>query len=433
VPEHGTHIPESKLCAGCHSLVTATVDMEGGLTGDEFVEQATWHEWLNSSYEANNTTCQSCHLPTLEGQDIVLAAGFDTPPRQDFGLHTLAGGNTVMLGLMRDNRETLGIYASEQQFNETITATNHQLQDNSLLINVIYEERTEDTLFIDVKLTNKAGHKLPSGYPSRKMSIHFVLLDSEGNEIFRSGGFDDNYYIPEEDEGYEPHHNIITSEEQVQVYEMVMGDVNNEKTTILNRGYTHLKDNRLVPLGFSSLSNVYDTTEVVLGTPDADFNHDPMEGSGTDVIHYHIPVNGFTGAAQVQVEVYYQSLPPTWMEEIFQTSTPQINAFSNMFASADKSPVLMESLTQPVAAYVGTGEYAQVSQVAIHRSLNGSISLIAAQGIGMKVYDLNGNLLQEKQLRTGSNEWAPNVATGTYLLVFTSPNGGLQVEKIIVP
>ncbi|MFN9801352.1 MAG: hypothetical protein ACK54P_15150, partial [Bacteroidota bacterium] len=109
IPEYGPHIQDAKLCAGCHSLVTQTVDLEGNLTGAEFVEQATWHEWLNSSYPEDQVTCQSCHLPRLDKQAVVLAAGFDTEPRQPFGLHTMAGGNTLMLSIMRDYRDVLCI------------------------------------------------------------------------------------------------------------------------------------------------------------------------------------------------------------------------------------------------------------------------------------------------------------------------------------
>ena len=34
---------------------------------------------------------------------------------------------------------------------------------------------------------------------------------------------------------YEPHHDVITQGDQVQIYEMVMGDVNGDVTTVLER------------------------------------------------------------------------------------------------------------------------------------------------------------------------------------------------------
>jgi hypothetical protein len=433
IPQQASHIADSKLCAGCHSLVTETIDLEGNLTGDEFVEQATWHEWLNSSYPDQNISCQGCHLPTLPGENIILATGYDTPPRPNFSLHTMAGGNTLMLALMRDNREALGIFASEAQFNETIAATNHQLQDLSLELQIINSTRTADSLFIDVQLRNKTGHKLPSGYPARRMSVHFVLTDENGNEIFRSGAFDDDYAVVEETTPLEPHHNIINSEDQVQIYEMVMGDVENNRTTVLTRGYTHLKDNRLVPLGFSTANPVYDTTAIVLNTPDPDFNYNPNEGSGTDVIHYRIPANGYQGIAQAQVKVYYQSLPPVWLSDILSLSTPEIDAFNEMFANADKSPVLMETASTSIPAFVGVSESQLNSNVQIMYDVASNPRLFAQAPFELSLYTVDGKLIETKRFPAGQVNLKDYFSGGIYLAVIRASNSNkMQVEKILI-
>ena len=49
-PIYGQHMVESTVCADCHTLITNTADLEGNLTGDEYVEQATYHEWVNSAF-----------------------------------------------------------------------------------------------------------------------------------------------------------------------------------------------------------------------------------------------------------------------------------------------------------------------------------------------------------------------------------------------
>lgn len=433
IPQQAPHMADSKLCAGCHSLVTETIDLEGNLTGDEFVEQATWHEWLNSSYPDQNISCQGCHLPPAPGENIILAAGYDTPPRPNFSLHTMAGGNTLMLGLMRDNRESLGIFASESQFNETIAATNHQLQDLSLTLEIINTTRTADSLFIDVKLRNKTGHKLPSGYPARRMSVHFVLSDENGNEIFRSGAFDDNYAIVDESVPLEPHHNVITSEDQVQIYEMVMADITLNRTTVLTRGYTHLKDNRIVPLGFSTSNPVYDTTAIVLNTPDPDFNYDPIEGSGTDIIHYRIPANGYQDIAQVQVQVYYQSLPPVWLSEILSLSTPEIDAFNEMFADADKSPVLMETASTSIPAFVSVDEPHSGAQVQVIYDAAANPRLFARTPFELSLYSLDGKLIETRRFSAGQINLSEHYSSGAYLAVIrTTGSPDTQVEKLII-
>ena len=143
---------------------------------------------------------------------------------------------------------------------------------------------------------------------------------------------------------YEPHYDVIRSEDEVQIYEMVMGDVNNDVTTILERAYDQIKDNRLTPLGFTTSHAVYDTTKLagsVLNDPD--FNFDGFEGSGTDVVHYHVPLNGYNGGIKITSRVYYQTAPPRYMQEMFAVSTPEIDAFEVMYNNADQRPTLVAS------------------------------------------------------------------------------------------
>ena len=69
-PTYSPHTDQSAMCASCHTLITQTVDLSGNFTGGEFVEQATYHEYLNSSFPAANIKCQTCHMPQL-GDPIV--------------------------------------------------------------------------------------------------------------------------------------------------------------------------------------------------------------------------------------------------------------------------------------------------------------------------------------------------------------------------
>ncbi|MFN8700471.1 MAG: hypothetical protein ACK5XQ_14210 [Flavobacteriales bacterium] len=426
IPEFGPHINDAKLCAGCHSLVTNTVDLEGNLTGEEFVEQATWHEWLNSSFSADNSTCQTCHLPRLSKQAVILAAGYDTEPREPYGLHTLAGGNSLMLSIMRDYREVLGISATEEQFNATIDATLEQLQQHSVTVQPTVLSRTEDTVFVSIRLNNLTGHKLPSGYPARRMSLHVIMRDQEGNELFRSGGFDPEFFTVGEDLPYEPHHQIIRSQNEVQIYEMVMGDVNNNRTTVLERGAVHLKDNRLVPQGFSFSHPLYDTTEVVLnGVDDPDFNLVPAEGSGADIVYYHIPTEGFTGAVEVTAEVYYQALPPNWMDEIFTVDTPEINTWQEMYNAADRTPVLMRSAQVDVPSFVNLHELNARGFTAT--AFGRDVRITAPQPGELSIYDARGALLVRQTVTPGTRIIQVPGAMGTCLVVL---NG--EVRKVLL-
>ncbi len=413
-PEFGGHINDSKLCAGCHSLITQTVDLEGQPTGTEFVEQATWHEWLNSAYPAEGISCQSCHLPRLPKQAVILSAGYNTPPREPYGLHELTGGNVFMLELMKDNRSALGIAAEEEAFDETIQKTKDMLQQRSVESNLTLIEREQDTLRFDVFLRNLTGHKMPSGYPARRMSVHVQVLNDQNEVIFSSGGFNDSQEIIGENADWEPHHDAIRSEDQVQIYEMVMGDVAGQRTTLLERGAVHLKDNRLVPRGFSVEHPQYDTTQIVLGFQDSNFN---TPESGTDIIHYHIPMEGYLGSLSVEVKVYYQSVPPNWVSSMFESSTPEIDAFEEMYSSADKSPVLMKEMTMDVGVFVRLEEAEEDRPMMIWQHRLSQIQVSTKERSILRIYDVSGKLLIERVITSGPSVHSVDLSHGTYIAV----------------
>ena len=345
VPSFSPHISDAGLCASCHTLITHSVDLNGNPTGSSFVEQATYHEWLNSNYNKSGITCQNCHLPQIE-DPILLAAGYEfLVGRTPYGLHEMVGGNTFMLQLMKEHKEQLGIAASDEQFDSTIAATFRMLQDKSLDVAIQYDTTENDPAKFAVSLTNKVGHKFPSGYPSRRAFVEFLVFDANNDTLFKSGVLRSDYEVENHSLPFEPHYNVIRSSDEVQVYELVQGDVNGDFTTVLLRAHSPLKDNRLPPLGFTTFSEVYDTTLIVgNAVDDADFNKDAIgEGTGKDVVHYHVALNGYDSTVTVSAKVYYQSLPPNWMKEIFEDSTEQIDTFRNMYNAADQSPVLVAS------------------------------------------------------------------------------------------
>ncbi|MBP7407965.1 MAG: T9SS type A sorting domain-containing protein, partial [Flavobacteriales bacterium] len=344
-PGFGGHIVNSKVCAGCHTLTTETLDLDGNATGDVFVEQATYHEWLNSVYSATGTQCNTCHMPRLN-EPILLAADYAfLNPQEPFGLHHLVGGNVQMLKLLKTNKDTLDIPANDTQFDSTIVRTQRMLTERTLDAQITLADRTSDTIFYDLLLENRAGHRFPSGYPSRRAFVEFVVLDFEGDTVFKSGRVNSDYEVEGHDAGYEPHHDMINATSQVQIYELVMSDVNGNVTTVLERAKDPIKDNRLTPIGFSTMHPSYDTTRVA-GVPgtDTDFNHNSVgEGSGSDVVHYHVPVTSFTGDLRAFARIYYQPVPPGWNAEMFSHSGTRIDAFRDMLAASDRSPTLVAS------------------------------------------------------------------------------------------
>ena len=344
--EHGSHVVDAGFCAGCHTLITNSVDLFGNYTGTTFVEQATYHEWLNSNFAdpISGITCQGCHIPRTNDPVVIAANHLFLPPRTPFGKHDLVGGNTFMLKLMKTNREVLDIRATAAHFDSTIAKTLANLQQRTLQATVHHDGFANDTAYFRVELRNLVGHKFPSGYPSRRAYVEFVVLDADFDTLFHSGVLDADHSLQGEDTGFEPHYNIIKNEGEVQIYEIVMGNAAGQVTTVLEQAVVPLKDNRLVPQGFSSSHAVYDTTAIVGNAlTDDDFNFDGFVGSGTDVVHYHVPLHGTQGELSVRARVYYQAVPKKWVSEMFAISTPSIDAFQEMFENADHTPVLIAS------------------------------------------------------------------------------------------
>ncbi|MFM1876898.1 MAG: hypothetical protein RL266_2635 [Bacteroidota bacterium] len=424
LPVSSPHILDAGICAGCHTLLTNSVDLQGNFTGQTFVEQATYHEWLNSAYDdgqSNATTCQGCHMPEEEIGVIISANYNEIFPREPFRRHELVGANSFMLKLMKDNGQAIGLAASDEVMDSTIARTERMLKQQSLNLDLSFQTFNNDTAYFEVRLENLAGHKFPSGYPSRRAFIEFLVIKQDGDTLFQSGVLQPDYNVAGQNADYEPHYNFIKSEDQVQIYEMVMGDVNNDVTTVLERAFQMIKDNRLTPLGFSTNHVVYDTTQIVGNAiTDPDFNFDGFEGSGTDVVHYHVPLNGYNGTIKTIARMHYQAVPPRYLTDMFSYSTPAIDAFEDMYNNADKTPVLVAAdsilnmnVVTDVAETANTGFSAYPNP-----TQNGVVHLKGGNRQELKqirVYDVRGKLVKSYDRYPAQGIALPE-KTGVYLI-----------------
>jgi cytochrome c553 len=435
-PLHGPHMSDAGLCASCHTLLTEPIGSNGALTGTTFVEQATYHEWLNSAYETDNITCQECHLPQLEESIVISANYLFLEGRSPYGLHEMAGANTFMLNLMKTYREELDIDALPEHFDESIDATFSMLQDKSLDLEVFWQGVEADTARFELKLTNKAGHKFPSGYPSRRLFIELLLTTADGDTLFHSGAMNENYELVNE-AGVEPHYELINASDQVQIYEMAAGDDNGQFTVVLEHAYAMLKDNRLPPLGFRLDDPVYDTTQIVgraANDPNFNYNDTGEEGSGSDRIAYHISTQGYSGPAQIRVRAYYHSLPPRWVNPIFEASSPEIDTFHSMFSSMDNAPVLVEevsidTLTFPVISNTRQVEATKAVVIFPNPTNDGMAYLSNAHLIqSVQLYTAGGQLVQQYD---GPVNAISLPREGIYWLVAHLKNGTRMTEKVV--
>lgn len=434
-PGFGPHVNNSSFCAGCHTLITETVDLEGEYTGGIFVEQATYHEWKNSVYNANGTHCQDCHMPRLF-EPIVIASDYAFLEGQEpFGLHHLVGGNVFMLELLKRYRDTLAIPATDVQFDSTIARSKVMLERYTLSTELDLEERTADTAFFSLKLTNLTGHKFPSGYPSRRAFVEFSVIAGESDTLFKSGILRADGEVEGHDPDYERHHQVIRHQGQVQIYEMVMGDVLGNPTTVLERAATPLKDNRLPPIGFTSSHYTWDTVKVAgLALLDPDFNKDVLgqEGTGADIIRYHVPMNGYTAPFRATARVFFQPVPPGWNAEMFAYSSPEIDAFRDMYHSMDVKPSLVGS-DSLFSGTLGTRDALRDPlRVYPNPTADGAVRIVGGGVVEVPaVYDAQGRLVAVRRERVAQG-WRIVLpqTRGTYYLRITGPDGE-RLERVV--
>jgi len=367
---YGAHVDGSAVCAGCHTLVTQTADLDGTLTGADYVEQATYHEWLNSAYADDGespTSCQDCHMPKVDGGVIISSGYAFLEPRQPFSQHLLVGGNVQMLEILRDNADALGLTASEAHFDSTIQWTRNQLQEETVALSV--EGGWVDAWggLVDVRVTNKAGHKFPSGYPARRAWLE-VVVHAEGDTLWHNGGWHEGGFLVGVDEQpfdvFEPHYAVITEEHEVQVYELVAVDVNGAPTNVLERAAASAKDNRLLPLGFNTDSPLYDTTRVEGGAL-SDGNFTFQASAGLDEVTYEIGVPAFSPYVTVDVRMWYQSMPPRWVNPMFDLQDSTIQAFQAMFEAQGAAPELV-AFRREVIPVVGATNDVPRQALAVH-------------------------------------------------------------------
>jgi hypothetical protein len=343
-PVFGEQTLDSGLCATCHTLYTPYVDAAGNILG-EFPEQTPYLEWENSIYGdgiSEDVICQECHMPEAEGTVVIsnMPQGRQLIPRSPFAQHHFVGGNTFMLKILQGRVEELGLTASSDHFVATIARTLNQLQRNTAEISILMANSEGETMNIVLEVMNKAGHKFPTGFPARRAWIHLVVENANGEIVFDSGKpvADGSIMGNDGDENtlsFEPHYEIISSPDQVQIYESIMHNSDGEITFTLLRGAGYAKDNRLLPEGFDKEQALKDIA--VLGSAADDENFT----GGSDMVEYEIDLKGSAGPFRVTAELLYQSVSYSFVQDLLDDRIDQVNLFIGFFNGSDRFPVLI--------------------------------------------------------------------------------------------
>ncbi len=442
-PEFSDHIYSSGVCASCHTLITETLQPDGTPSGDFFVEQATYHEWLNSSFSAQGKECQSCHMPFINDEVIIATDFAALEPRSPYGLHQFFGANTAMLELMRDNQDILGIPQPEgsHAWDESIS-NNRKSLASAAEIDVPSMYVFGDTLYLSLSVRNRSGHKLPSGYPSRLAWLQVSLTPTGSPDpIYMNGQLDENGNIEGRDLPYEPHHEISRSADDVQIYELAMSDLSGHLTTRLNAAYEPLKDNRLLPAGFSRNHAAYDTV-AVWGEANNDADYSTQSGNGMDRIEYRIPLHGQKGFASLNIKLNYQTLPGRWMADLFTNDTlALVGQFKEMYQDYKAHHELIDVVTMD-SIDLSTSSISSV--VAVHAfSLKPNptdgywLDIVLDEGYGMfenlryQITDVEGRLLQSAPF-AGRIELPLSIKKGVYYYALFDQRRLIGIKPFVV-
>ena len=337
-PTEAAHLRQSEMCATCHTLITQAFDADGNVVGS-LPEQVPYQEWQHSAFVAEEQGCQSCHMPAVaEPMRISSVLGEE---REGMGRHTFVGGNSFMLRMLNRYRDDLGVEALPVELDAAAAATLRQLERDTAKLTIERARQAEGALEIVVAVENRTGHKLPTGYPSRRAWIHLTVRDAQDRLVFESGRVAATGAIAGNDNDedairFEPHHEEIRGADQVQIYEAILAGPDGAVTTGLLTATQYVKDNRLLPRGFDKATAGDDIAVRGVAYEDGDF------GAARDRVRYLVGPGAMDGPYHVEVELRYQTIAFRWARNLNDYDAAEPRRFVRYYdaMSADSSVVL---------------------------------------------------------------------------------------------
>jgi hypothetical protein len=246
-------------------------------------------------------------------------------------------------------RAELGVIAEPAELETSARATIHQLQTATATASIEEATRAGAEASFVVAVRNLSGHKLPTGYPSRRVWLHVSVRDRTGRIIFESGAIDSAGAIAgnaadEDPAGYEPHYTEIRKGEQVQVYESVMADAQGRPTTGLLSATSFVKDNRLLPAGFDKKTAPAEIAPRGAAAADENF---VAEGDRT---RYVVDIGSAPGPLTIDVNLRYQPIAYRWAHNLAGYDAPETRRFVAYYRSmAAESSLVVSRATAQVA------------------------------------------------------------------------------------
>lgn len=315
---------DSAMCGSCHDVTSPTLDtgpfrtlilangtQKGLDTGLAYPIERTYSEWQRSDYAltlfrdgmepdgatvhgevvARTEHCQHCHMRQAEAPEALpdmelQVCNVGGPPRNgNLPMHEFVGGNSWIPKILKGEYPNLN---RADAFDRTSAWATQMLAERTAKVET-RATRSGGNLSVQVKVTNLAGHKLPTGYgEGRRMWLDVDVRDANGVSIWRNGAFD-------------PATGDLSIDAQTKVYEVKQGLWDDNTGTcrtqdakgrevfhfVLNNCVA--KDNRIPPLGFTG-ANDPELASYAYSYPET------APGSGISVNHdttaYVVPLPG---------------------------------------------------------------------------------------------------------------------------------------------
>lgn len=370
-PVESKYIKQSRLCASCHTVYLPVYDSSGAQVGN-FFEQATYLEWLNSSYQdelppagATPRSCQSCHMPTRypdnasggelafqianiqdqtypEADNRAPLADITVPRRTGFARHTLLGINQFALEMFLQFDDILGVRKTDYMTGSSnglpfaIATSDSIAKGQTATLAFTSTQRTQRGVKAELKVSSLVGHRFPSGVGFRRAFLEVTARDASGTVLWSSGRTNDLGVILGADgkplpteffevdpatgqQMYQPHYQTITRQDEVQIYEEVVKDPQGRITSSFLAIADPVKDNRLLPHGWTRNGPPgFRWQEATMPHGNVLDDRYFLDSAGADMITYDIPLKARN--VTVTATLYYQSIPPHYLRDRFTTA-----------------------------------------------------------------------------------------------------------------
>lgn len=248
---------------------------------------------MNGRFGGNRlevSSCQDCHMPSTTGTGC--APTLDPVIRTDLPRHFFNGANTWVLRSVRSLYSDDITHLTEASVNDSIARAVQMLRDASDL------EVSQQGAFLQTRIINFSGHKLPTGYVEGRriwVNIKFfgagnVMIDERGEYNDATADFShEDTKVYEAEQGLDAAAAVATGKPVGPGFHFA---VNN----------TYYKDNRIPPMGF--------TNAAFLAVQAQPIGYSYADGQYWDDTLFDIP----HGAQRAEVRVFHQTTTKEYIE-----------------------------------------------------------------------------------------------------------------------